>query len=155
MLGHALAQRGDDVGAEDYVLLDLGVAQVEVAVLEAGALIGLTAAVYLEGQLAVEALAEHFDALGDYLDVAGGHVGVLAGALAHHALNTYRALAGDGLEGLDHVLGLGDDLGGAVEVAHDDEGERGGDLAHVLHPAADLYLFSGVGGAELAAGACS
>ena len=82
VLGHALAQCGDDVGAQDDVRLDLGVAQVEIAVLKAGALVGLAAAVYLEGQLVVLALAEHFDLLGYDLDVAGGHVGVLAGALA-------------------------------------------------------------------------
>ena len=97
----------------------------------------------------------NFDLLGHDLDVAGGHVGVLAGALADYALDADGALAGDALKGVHHLLGLGHDLGRAVEIAHDDEGQRAGYLAHVLHPAAYLYALAGVGDAQLAAGVCS
>ncbi len=155
MLGHALAQRGDDVGAQDYVLLDLGVAEVEVAVLETCALVGLAGAVYLEGQLVILALAEDFYLFGHDLNVAGGHVRVFARALADGALDAYRALPGDALEDVHHLLRLGHDLGRAVEVAHDHEGQSAGDLAHVLHPAAYLYALARVGGAQLPAGVCS
>ena len=57
MLHHGLAQRGDDVAAQDDVLLDGGIAQVKIAVFEALRLVGLAAAVDLERQGVVAAAA--------------------------------------------------------------------------------------------------
>ena len=71
VLGHRLAQSRDDVAAEDDVLLDGGVSEVEIAVLEALGLISLAAAVYFKGQLVIAALAEDLNLLGDDLDIAG------------------------------------------------------------------------------------
>ena len=54
--GHRLTQSRDDVAAENDVLLDSGVSEVEIAVLEALGLISLAAAVYFKGQLVIAAL---------------------------------------------------------------------------------------------------
>ena len=89
---------------------------------------------------------------GDDLDVAGGHLGGLGVALPDGALHGDGGLLVDSLEGVDHLLGLGDDLGGAVEVPDHHEGQGGGDHADVLHPAYDLDLLAGVGEAQLPAG---
>ncbi len=152
MLGHRLAQRGDHLAAQDDVLLDGGVSQIQIAVFEALGLVGLAAAVDLKGQLVVAAAAEHLDLLGDDLDIAGREFRVLAGALAHDAFDGDRGFLVDGLDGLHHFLVLNDDLRGAVEVAHDDEGKVAAHLAHVLHPADDLDLLPDVLHAELVAG---
>ena len=149
---HALVQRGYDVGAQYDVSFDLGVAQVEIAVFKVGALVGVTAAVYLERQLVILAFAEDFYFIRHYLNVAGRHVRALACALAHRALDADGALARDALEGVDHFFSLGDNLGRAVKVAHDYKGQRAGDLAHVFHPAAYLYALARVGCSQLDAG---
>ena len=80
MVHHRAAQRRDDVAAQNDVVLDGGVAQIEIAVLESRTLVGLTAAVDLKRQLVVAAAAEDLDLLGHDLDLAGGELGV--GALA-------------------------------------------------------------------------
>ena len=151
---HRAAEGRDDLGAKDYVRLHLGVAQVEIAVAEPRGLVRLAGAVYLEGQLVIPAAAQHLQLLRDYLYVARGQLRVLAGALTYRALDAYRALARHGLEGPDHLLRLRHDLGRAVEVAHDDEGQRGGDLAYVLHPAYDLDALARVLQPQLAAVVC-
>ena len=89
---------------------------------------------------------------GDDFNVAGGNLVVLAVALPDGALHGDGGLLGDGLEGADHVLGLGNHLGGAVEVPDDDEGQAGRDHADVLHPAHDLDLLACVLKAQLPAG---
>ncbi len=152
VIEHGLAQRGDDLAAQDDVLLDGGVAQVEIAVFETLALVGVAAAVDLKGQLVVAAAAEHLDLLGDDLNVAGGLPGVLAGALADKALDGDGGFLVDGLDDGHHLLGLHNDLGCAVEVAHDDECKVAADLAHVLHPADDLDFLPHMLQAELIAG---
>ena len=152
VLGHGLAQGRHDVAAEDNILFDCGIAQIKIAVLEALSLIGLTAAVDFKGQLVIAAAAENLDLLGHDLDIAGGELGVLAVALTHDTLHGDRGLLVDALDDAHHVLILDDHLGGAVEVAHDDEGEIIADLAHILHPADDLDLLADVLNAQLAAG---
>ena len=152
MLGHRLTQCRDNVAAEDDIFLDLGVSQVEIAVFETLGLVGLAAAVYLKGQLVVAALAEDLDLLGDDLDVAGGLLGVLAGALAHDALDGDGGLLVYALYGAHEFLVLHHHLSGAVEVADDDERKIAADLADVLHPADDLYLFTRVFEPKLPAG---
>ena len=58
---HGGAEGGHHVGAQDDVALDLGVAQVEVTVLQPGGLVGLPGAVDGEGQLVVAAAAQYLD----------------------------------------------------------------------------------------------
>ena len=152
MLGHGLAQGRHHVAAEDDILFDGWIAQIQVAVFEALGLISLAAAVDFKGQLVIAAAAENLDLLGHDLDIAGGELGVLAVALTHDTLHGDRGLLVDALDDAHHVLILDDHLGGAVEVAHDDEGEVIADLAHVLHPADDLDLLADILNAQLAAG---
>ena len=144
MFHHRLAQRRDDVAAQDDVVLDRRVAEVEIAVFQALRLIGVAAAVDLKRQLVVAALAEHGDLLRHDLDVAGRLLGVFAVALTHGADDLDRGLLVDGLDDVHHVLGLDDDLRRAVEVAQDDEGEVLPDDADILHPAAKRDLFARV-----------
>ena len=152
MLGHGLAQGGHHVAAHDDVLLHLGVAQVKVAVLQAQRLVRLLGAVDLEGQLVVAAAAQHLDLLWHHLNVAGGHLGVLGVALAHGAGHGDDALLVQAMDDLHHVLALHDDLRGAVEVAQHHEGQGGGYLADIFHPAGKLDGFAAVAHAQLVAG---
>ncbi len=75
-----------------------GVPQVQIAVLQAGGLVGLPAAVDGEGQLVVAAAAQHLDFAGHHLDLAGGQLGVLAVPLPDGALHGDGGLLVDGLE---------------------------------------------------------
>ena len=152
VIHHRAAQRRDDVAAQDDVVLDGGVAQIEIAVLESRALVGLTAAVDLKRQLVVAAAAEDLDLLGHDLDLAGGELGVGALAQADRAGDGDGALLVDALDGLHHLGGIDDDLRRAVKIAQDDEREVTADLADILHPAGQRYGFARVGGAELPAG---
>ena len=152
MIHHRAAQRRDNVAAEDDVVFDRGVAQIEIAVPESRALIGLAAAVDLKGQLIVAAAAENLDFLGHDLDLAGGEPGVGALAAAHRAGDGNGALLVDALDGLHHLGGIDDNLRRAVKIAKDDEREVIADLADVLHPAGQRDGFARVGGAELPAG---
>ena len=151
VLHHRLPQGGDDVAAQDDVLLHGGISQIEVAILEAVGLVGLAAAVDLKRQLVIDALAEHLDLLGHDLNVAGGELGVLARALAHDALDGDGALLVEGLDNAHHVLGLDDDLRRAVKIAQDDEGKVLSDLADVLHPANQADALADVLHAQLIA----
>ena len=155
MLHHRLAKRRDDLAAQNDVLLDSGVPEVEVAVFEALGLVRLAATVNFERQLIVDALAEHIDLFGHDLHVAGRLLGVFAGALAHRAGHGDGRLLVDGLDNIHHVLGLDDDLRRAVEIAQNDKGKVAAHDAHVFHPAAERDGFAAVGKAQLAAGMSS
>ena len=63
---------------QDDILLHGGIPQVQIAVLQPLGLVGLPAAVDLEGQLAVLAAAQYLHLGGDNLNVAGGHLVGLA-----------------------------------------------------------------------------
>ena len=155
MRGHGGAQRGHHLAAQDDVLLDSRVAQVEIAVLQAQRLVGVAAAVDLERQLVIAAAAEHLDLRGHELNVAGGLLGVFARALAHDALNGDRGLLVEGLDELHHVLGLNDDLRRAVKITDDDKGKILSDLADIFHPADDADLLADVFEPQLVASVCA
>ncbi len=155
MLRHCLAKSGDHVASQHDILLDGGIPEVKVSVLEALDLIGLAAAVYLKGKLLIAALAEDLDLFGDYFDVACGYLRVLACSLADNSLNGDRALLVDGLESVHHLFALNNDLRGAVEIADNYEREVAADLADVLHPADYLDFFSCVFDPQLAAVVCT
>ena len=150
--GHGLAQGGHHVAAQDDVVLHLGVAQVQIAVLEPLGLVGIPAAVDLEGQFVVAAAAQDLDLLGDDLDLAGGHLGGLAGPLPDGARHGDGRLLGDGLKGVYHFGGLRHHLGGAVEVPDHGKRQLGAHFPDVFQPAADLHGLAGVGEAQLPAG---
>ena len=152
MLHHCLAQGGDNIAAEDYILLYGRISQVEVAVFKTCGLVGLAAAVYFKRQLVIAAAAENFDLFGNDLDITGGELGVFARALANGALDGDGALFIYALYDLHHILGLDDDLRRAVKIADDDKCKVLSYLADVLHPSDDLDLFSDVFNAELIAG---
>ena len=151
-VGHALAQLGHHLAAEDDVGLDGGIPQVQESVLQAGILVSVPALVDLKGQLVVEALAQHLDFLGDHFDLAGGELGILALPLPDHAGNGNGGLLVDALDHLHHVLGLYHHLGGAVVVPQDQEGKVGTDLTDVFQPADDGHMFPRVREPQLTAG---
>ena len=128
MVDHGRAQGGHHVGAQDDVLLHRRVAQVQIAVLQTGGLVGLPAAVDLEGQLVVAAAAQDGDGGGHHLDVAGGELGILAVPLPHDAGDLDGRLLVQGFDQAHHLLGLNDHLSGAVEIPENHEGEV---LAHL------------------------
>ena len=78
VLRHRGTQRRDDVAAENDVVLNVGISQVEIAVLEARRLVRLAAAVDLKGQLIIAAAAQHLYLIGHHLNIAGGELGVFA-----------------------------------------------------------------------------
>ena len=155
VLGHGLPQGGHHVAPQNDVLLHSGVPQIQIAVLQPLGLVGLPAAVDLEGQFAVLAAAQHLHLGGNNLNLAGGHLVGLAVALPDGALHGNGGLFGDGLEGVHHVLGLRHHLGGAVEVADHHEGQIGADHADVLHPAGNFHLLARVTEAQLSTGMSS
>ena len=152
MRHHGLPQGGDDVAAQDDVLLDGGVAQVEIAVLQTLGLIRVAAAVDLERQLVVLAAAEQLDPLRHDFNVAGGLLGVLAGALTDGAGDGDGRLLVDALDLAHDLFRLDDDLRRAVEITQDDKGKVIADHTDVFHPADKGDMLAGVFDAELAAG---
>ena len=152
VLHHCLAQRGDDLAAQDDVLLDRRISEVQIAVFEALGLVCVAAAVDFKRQLVVDALAENIDLLRHDLHIAGRLLGVFAGALAHGAGHGDGRFLVDGLDDVHHVLGFDDNLRRAVEIAQDDEGKVAAHDAHVFHPAAERDGFAGVGKTKLPAG---
>ena len=155
MLHHCLAQCRNDIAAQDDILLDCGVSEVEIAILETGGLIRFTAAVDLKRQLIVAAAAENLYLLGHDLDIAGGLLGIFAVTLTDNALDGNGAFLIDALYDLHHVLGLNDDLCGAVKITDDDESEVLADLTDILHPADDLDLLANMLQSEFIAGMCT
>ena len=152
MVHHSLADGGDDIAAQDDVALDSGVAQVEIAVLQALRLVGVAAAVDLERQLVVLAAAQQLDLLRHDLDVAGGLLGVFACAFPHGAGDGDGRLLVDALDDVHDLFRLDDDLRRAVEITQDDKGKVIADHADVFHPADQRDMLAGVFDAELAAG---
>ena len=152
MVHHSLADGGDDIAAQDDVALDSGVAQVEIAVLQALRLIGVAAAVDLERQLVVLAAAQQLDLLRHDLDVAGGLLGVFACALTHGAGHGDGRLLVDALDDVHDLFRLDDDLRRAVEITQDDKGKVIADHADIFHPADECDALARVFDAELAAG---
>ena len=150
-LGHPAAELRHHVAAQDDVLLDRRVAQIKIAVFQTDVLGGVPAAVDLKGQLVVEAAPQHLDLGRDDLDLAGGELRVFGVALAHDALDGDGGLLVQRLDDVHHVLGLDHDLGRAVEVADDHEGEVAADRTDVLHPADDADLPARVGEPEFSA----
>ncbi len=151
VLRHGLPQGGDHVATQDYILLHGGVSQIEIPVLQAHGLVRLAAAVYLKGQLVIAAAAQDIDAVGYYLNIAGGLLGVFAGALAHGAGDGYGGLFIDGLYLLHELFVLDDHLCRAVKIAHHHKGEVAAHLTDILHPTDYFYLFARVFKAKLIA----
>ena len=152
MRHHGLPQRGNDVAAQDDVLLDGGVAQIEIAVFQTLRLVGVTAAVDLKRQLVVLAAAQQLDPFRNDLNVAGGLLGVFAGALTHGAGDGDGRLLVDALDNAHDLFRLDDDLRRAVEITQDEEGEVIADHADIFHPADERDMLACVFNAELAAG---
>ena len=152
MRHHGLPQGGDDIAAQDDILFDRRVTQVEIAVFEALGLVGVAAAVDLKRQLVILAAAEQLDALRHDLNVAGGLLGVLAGALAHGTGDGDGRLLVDALDLAHDLLGLDDDLRRAVEITQDEKGEVIADHADIFHPADQRDMLADIFHAELAAG---
>ena len=155
VVGHGGAEGGHHLAAQDDVLLHGGGAEIQIAVLQALQLVGLAAAVDLKGQGVVAAAAQHFDLAGHHLDVTGGLLGVLAGALPHHALHADGGLLVQVADDGHHILRLHHDLGGAVEVAEHHEGEVLTHGADVLHPAYQLHGLAHMLQPQLVAGMCA
>ena len=152
LVEHGGPEGGHHLAPEDDVVFHLGVAQVEIAVLEPGRLVGLPGAVDGEGQLVVAAAAQHLDLGGHHLNVAGGQLGVLAVPLPDHALHREGGLLVQPLDGRHHLLALQDDLGGAVEVPEHHKGQVLAHLPDILHPAHQLHLLAYVFYAQVVAG---
>ena len=152
MVRHGLADGGDHLAAKDDVAFYFRVPQVQIAVLEALGLVGLPAAVHLEGQLVVAAAAQNLHFCGNDFDIAGGELGVFAGPLPDGPLHGDGGFLVDGLELGYHLRSFGHNLSGAVKVPEDDEGQLGADLPDVFHPAGEFDLLTGVGKAEFSTG---
>ena len=144
VLVHRLAQGGNDVAAHDDVLLHIGVAQVEIAVLQADALVRLAGAVDLERQLIVAAAPQHVDFLRLDFNVARGNFRILVVALAHDAGHGDDALLVEAADDFHLLLVINNDLCRAIEIAQDDEREVRADDAHAIHPAGQLHALTRV-----------
>ena len=150
--GHSGAQGGHHLTPQDDIVLHLRVAQVQVAVLQPGGLVGLSGAGDGEGQLVVAAAAQHLNFGGDHLDVAGGQLGIFAVPFPDGPGDGDHRLLVQLLGGLDGLLGLQHHLGGAVEVPEDQEGQVLAHLTQILHPAGQGDRLAHLLHAQLAAG---
>ena len=155
VLGHGGPQSGHHLAAENDILLHGGVAQIQIAVFQAGGLVSLPAAVDLKGQAVVAAAAQNLDLAGHNLDFTGGLLGVLAGPLPDYALHADGGLLVQPFDDGQHVLGFSHHLGGAVEVPQNHKGQVAAHLADILHPAHDLHVLTHIGQAQLIAGMCT
>ena len=155
VLSHGLTQSGYHIAAENDILLDCGVPEIQIAVLEPLRLVGLPAAVDLKGQLIIAAASQHLDLSGNHLNLAGGELLVLALPLPDNAGDGDGGLLVQGLYHRHHFLRFNDHLSGAVEVPEDDKGKIAAHLADILHPACQGYGLSCVGKPQLSAGVCS
>ncbi len=123
VLLHGLTESGYHIAAQQNVLLDGRVPQVQIAVFQTGGLIGLPAAVDLKGQLVIAAAAQNFHGSGNHLDIAGGLLGVLGIPLPDDAGDGHGGFLVDGLEALHQLFVFNDGLGGAVEITNDGEAQ--------------------------------
>ena len=98
------------------------------------------------------AAAQHLDFGGDYLNVAGGQLGVFAVPLPDCASDLDHRLLIQLLDGLDGILRLQHNLGGAIEIPQDQEGQALTDLPQVFHPARQGHFLACLLHAQLAAG---
>ena len=155
MLGHGGPEGRHHLAAQDDVLFHGGIAQIQIAVLQAGGLVSLPAAVDLKGQAVIAAAAQDLNLIRYHLDLAGGKLGVFAGPLPDHALHADGGFLVQPLDNGQHILGLGHHLCGAVEVPQDYEGQVAAHLPDVLHPAHDLHALAHIGQAQLIAGVCT
>ncbi len=143
------------LAAKHDIALHSGVAQIQEPVFESGILIGFFRFVDLEGQLVVDALAQHLDFFRHHFNFAGGQLGVFALPLPDGAGDGEGGFLVDGLDGLHHLFGLNDHLGGAVIVPQDAEGEIRAHFPDILQPAHNGDLLARVGKPQLAAVMCS
>ena len=143
---HVTADRREHLCAHAQVLLHAGLAQVEVAVLEANEFVLIGVVVDVDGRRgrSIEErrlFRDHFDLAG--LELVGY---VLFGAQRHFARDRHNVLAAQALahgEGF-RVAGFGaeDDLHKTRAVAQPDE-DHAAEVAGALHPAVQRDLLSG------------
>ena len=137
--------------AEFEILAHAGTAQVEIAIFHAEVVAAV--GVVFNGERRDFAAVQHFQLACDHLDVAGGHIGVLAAAFSHAALHLHHKLAAQMITGLGKVfvdLVAENDLRDAVTVADIHESHTP-HFAHSLHPAGQLDAAVHIGKTKLAA----
>ena len=155
VVGEVLADGAGDLVAENEVALQLGAAEVQVAILEASLFVDCDGVVGDREGRGLRVIEEE-EGVGDELDVAGGHVGVG---------EAFAAVAEDSGDG-DDVLGTSGfgfsvgngrdflvehDLGDAGAVAEVEEDEVAV-VAAAIDPAHEGDGLAGVRAAEFAAG---
>ena len=152
MVRHGLPQGGHHLTAQDDIIFDLRIPQIQVAVFQPCSLIRLPAAVDREGELRVLAAAQHLHTGGEDLHLTGGELWIFAVPLPDGALHRDGGFLGDGFQ-LGHLLGgLRHHLSRSVKIPDHGEGQFAADLPDILQPAADFYLLPGVGEPQLSAG---
>ena len=152
LLDHPVADRVDDLRAQDDVPVEGLAPQVEIAVLEPDLFRVVRLAEDRQGQLG--GLGQDLDGAHAHLDLAGGEVRVhgLGRPGDHLAVNADDALRAQALDGGEaRGLGREDQLGQAVVVAevHEDQAAM---VALAIDPPRQANGLAGVGGAQGAAG---
>ena len=149
-----VADGAGDLRARDQVLLQLGPAQIEVAVLEPQRLVGLE--LVLDGEGRRVGLREHLEIRGPHLDGAGRQVGVLVAAARLHLAGDADAVLGAQVGGereqrRGRLRRIEHQLREALAIAKIDE-HAAAVIAIARDPAGQGDLRSDIGVAELAAG---
>jgi len=117
MLCHGLPQGGHYLAPEDDVVLHRRVPQVQIAVLQAGGLVGLPAAVDLEGQFVVTAFTQHFNLRRHYFNVSGRKLCILAASLTNDTIYLNGRLIIQLRQLIHDLLSLYYDLSRSVEIS--------------------------------------
>ena len=132
----------------------LGAAQIEIAPLHAGGLVGFDAV--FDGERGRHARVEHVDGAGEHFDFAGSHVGVhgLGPAVAHRARDLEHVFAAQVLGFRKiigaHAIGVDDHLRVARTIAQVDE-DQPAVVAVVPRPAGQHDLAAHILSSQLAA----
>ena len=140
--------------AQQQIVADAAAAQVEVAVFHADVIAAV--GVVFDGEGRHFGRVEHREPADGYFDVAGGELGVLAGALNHFAVDLNHIFAAERIGLLAEcriVFRIECQLGYAVAVAQIDK-RHSAKFSNALHPAAECYFGSGVRQTQLAASVC-
>ena len=116
---HSLAKLCDDTASHDNILLHVGIAQIQITILQSGILVRIPGLVNLKGKCVVNTFSQYLDLIGNYLDLSGGQILILVGTLPDDTFHRDRGFLVNAVHDVHHVLCLNDKLCRTVKVSKD------------------------------------
>ena len=119
MFRHGIPERRHHLTAENNIIPDGRIPEVQITIFQPLRFIGLPAAVDLEGKFPMTAAAQDFYFRGYNFNLACGNFRVLAGTLPDNAVNRYGGFLRNRLERPYHLFRFRYNLRNAVEIPDD------------------------------------